>query len=514
MMGRQQDQQNKLFYTCLNLDKRIRKDHLLRQINRHLDFDFVYNEVKDAYGQRGNVSVPPPVILKMMLLLVLYNVRSERELMSTIPERLDWMWFLGYDLDDEIPDHSVLSKARARWGVQTFQSFFDRIVIQCVQSGLVSGNKLFMDSSDIQADASNNSVVNTEDIRRYLKKSYRLMEKRLEDDSNQTENDDLAPPKSGTANKKYISTTDPDASVQRKGAGRSKLQYKVHRGVDEKHEIITATTVSTGSVNEAHLMTPLLREHERTTGIKAETCVADSKYGTIENYLDCHDLEVKGHYDPVEKAHRGFGSRKGIFPKEDFVYRPESDTFICPEGEELRCRNFNKKRQHWEYIAPVKTCRKCHLLSNCTRSKSGRSVKRHLRQDELDIMLTQCESKESQRDIRKRQHLMERSFARSTRYGFKRARWRRLWRVKIQELLTASLQNILVYIRNVKDRPQKAMARCRNRSFKPNNALNGCRLFASLIKMNLLCILFKFSDNVIAISCAIADRFEQQPVDS
>lgn len=452
MMGRQQDQQNKLFYTRLNLDQRIRKDHLLRQINRHIDFDFVYNEVKDAYGQRGNVSVPPTIILKMMLLLVLYNVRSERELMKTIPERLDWLWFLGYDLDDEVPNHSVLSKARNRWGFQAFQSFFDRIVLQCVHSGLVSGKKLFMDSSDIQADASNNSVVNTEDIKRYLKKSYRQLEKRLDDDSNQTDDNDLTPPKSGAANKKFISTTDPDASVQRKGAGQSKLQYKVHRGVDEQHEIITATSVSSASVNEAHLMKPLLKEHERTTGIKAETCVADSKYGTMENYLDCHDLEVKGHFDPVEKAHRGFGCRKGIFSKEDFVYKPETDSFICPEGEELTRRNFNKRRQQWEYTASKKACKRCHLRQQCTRSKTGRSIKRHRRQDELDAMLKQCESKQAQKDIRQRQHLMERSFARSTRYGFKRARWRRLWRVRIQELLTATIQNILVLVRNIKER--------------------------------------------------------------
>jgi transposase len=342
-MGRQQDQQNKLFYTRLNLDKRIRKDHLLRQINRHIDFDFVYDEVEDAYGQRGNVSIPPPIILKMMLLLILYNVRSEKELMDTIPERLDWLWFLGYDLDDQIPNHSVLSKARTRWGVRTFQCFFDRIVSQCLQAGLVSGKKLFVDSSDIQADASNNSVVNNEDIKRYLNKSYRLLEKRLEDNSNQNDNDDLTPPKSGVANKKFISTTDPDASVQRKGAGGSKLQYKVHRGVDEKQEIITATTVTTGSVNEAHLMSPLLREHQRTTGIKAEACVADSKYGTIENYLDCCDLGIKSHFDPIEKAHQDSGRRNGILPKEKFVYRPETDTFICPQGEELRRRNFHKK---------------------------------------------------------------------------------------------------------------------------------------------------------------------------
>ena len=81
MMGRQPKVQNKLFYTKLNLDQRIRKDHILRKINIHVNFDFIYKEVKATYWAKGNVSVPPPVILKMLLLLILYNVRSERELM-------------------------------------------------------------------------------------------------------------------------------------------------------------------------------------------------------------------------------------------------------------------------------------------------------------------------------------------------------------------------------------------------------------------------------------------------
>ncbi|MFH1603590.1 MAG: transposase, partial [Pseudomonadota bacterium] len=117
-----------------SLEKRVRNDHVLREIAEKSDFDFIYAEVKDSYGANGNVSVPPPIILKMMLLLVLYNVRSERELIMTIPERMDWMWFLGYDLDDEIPNHSVLSKARARWGVEAFRGFFERIVRQCVEA--------------------------------------------------------------------------------------------------------------------------------------------------------------------------------------------------------------------------------------------------------------------------------------------------------------------------------------------------------------------------------------------
>jgi len=85
-MGRQQRVQKKLFYTKLNLDQRVREDHILRKVNTYIDFDFIYNEVNDRYGAKGNVSVPPPVILKMMLLLIFYNVRSERELVLTIPE--------------------------------------------------------------------------------------------------------------------------------------------------------------------------------------------------------------------------------------------------------------------------------------------------------------------------------------------------------------------------------------------------------------------------------------------
>ncbi len=88
----------KLFYAGINLEKRIRKYHHLQKIDQFIDFDLVYKEVGDKYGSNGNASVAPPVILKLMLLLVFYNVHSERELMDTMSEWLDWLWFLGYDL--------------------------------------------------------------------------------------------------------------------------------------------------------------------------------------------------------------------------------------------------------------------------------------------------------------------------------------------------------------------------------------------------------------------------------
>ncbi len=88
-----------LFSYRVQLETRVRKDHPLRKIKERVDFDFIYREVEKTYGTNGNVSVPPPVVLKLMLLLVLYNVRSERELMETLPERLDWLWFLGLTIE-------------------------------------------------------------------------------------------------------------------------------------------------------------------------------------------------------------------------------------------------------------------------------------------------------------------------------------------------------------------------------------------------------------------------------
>lgn len=83
----------------------------------------------------------------------------KRELVRRLPERLDWLWFLGYGLDDEAPNHSVLSKARARWGGELFEELFVRTVQQCVEAGLVDGTKVHLDGSRIDADASRDSVV-------------------------------------------------------------------------------------------------------------------------------------------------------------------------------------------------------------------------------------------------------------------------------------------------------------------------------------------------------------------
>jgi transposase len=259
MIGHHPPPNDPLFSYHVQLETRVRKDHPLRKIAELVDFDFIYEEVEKTYGTNGNVSVPPPVVLKLMLLLVFYNVRSERELMDTLPERLDWLWFLGFTIESSIPDHSVLSKARRRWGEEAFKHFFERIVVQCVNTGLVDGTKIFMDSSLIDADASNSSIVDTHSLKRHLNEHYRELEKRLDEAA-----PDSAPQQEKqrtsdhTVNTRYVSTTDPDASIVRQAREVSKLRYKTHRAVDGLHEIVTAVEVTTGVVNEGHKMASLI----------------------------------------------------------------------------------------------------------------------------------------------------------------------------------------------------------------------------------------------------------------
>jgi len=444
MMGRQaKGQQLKMFYPGLCLEQRVRPNHPLRQVKQLVDFDFIYQAVAPSYGVNGNVSVPPPVILKLMLLLVFYNVRSERELMATLPERLDWLWFINFDLDDAIPDHSVLSKARSRWGTATFKHFFERIVCQCVEAGLVDGAKIFMDSSLIQADASNNSIINLNSLKSQLNRHYQELEARLAEDGKGD----------GQFNKTHLSTTDPDASLVSKGKVRSQLSFKAHRAVDGQSEVITATEVTSGAVNEGHLLADLIDQHTENTQSQVEVAVADSQYGTINNYLECHDRGIEAHIPPFKDGH----NRNGKFSDAAFSYDPEDDVYLCPAGHRLRRTRYDRNHETFQYQGQAKICTACSLRDRCTDSKRGRTLRRHLRHEEVRLMRERAQSFGSKKDIRTRQHLMERSFARAVRFGFKRARWRRLWRVRIQEYLTAAIQNIMILVQYIKE-PGTAIA--------------------------------------------------------
>jgi transposase len=434
MMG-QHSGQKELFSYEVNLDRRVHADHPLRRVRQMVDFTFAREAVAHTYGTNGNVSVDPVILLKLMFLLFSENVRSERELVRRLPERLDWLWFLGYGLEDEVPNHSVLSKARARWGSELFEELFIRTVQQCVEAGLVDGTKVHLDGSLIDADASRDSVVKAdpETIAR-IRAAYGAQTRKL---------DETKPPSARCeANLKVVSTTDPDAPCVAKGpqSGTARPRYKHHRMVDDRCGVITAVATTAGDVAEPAQVQPLIAQHEENTQHEVTAVVADRGYGTVETYCALVEQGVRPHMPPMQAAgHRS----EGLFTKDKFRYDEQADVYVCPVGQQMKPRRFHKRREMTDYVADKNICAKCALRSECTKSKLGRSVARHWKESELETALAFTRLPEAQADRRRRRHLMEGSFAHAAnKHHFKRARWRRLWRQQIQDWLIAAVQNV------------------------------------------------------------------------
>lgn len=448
-MGRQTGQKEMFSYQ-VDLDRRIRADHPLRAIRAAIDFGFVRQEVAHCYGYNGNESVDPEVVLKLMFLLFLDNVKSERELMRIIPERLDYLWFLGFGLDDDAPDHSVLSKARARWGREIFESLFVRTVQQCVAAGLVDGTKLHLDGSLINAHASRDRVVQAApELIAALKAAYQVEERKLEGHT--------GAPHYQPVNASLCSTTDPDAPCVRNSkigaAGDTRPRYKLHRAVDDRCGVVTATVTTPGDIAEPTQTIPLIEQHERNSGRLVATVIGDQQYGTIDNHRTLQQRGLRTHL----KIMPGRPPPPDRFPQEAFRYDAATDRFTCPAGQELYPRGYDAQRQHTEYVARKGVCAACPLRSQCTTSKYSRAVHRY-REHELVLQArAQASSKAARADYRRRRHLMEGSFAQSVNcHGGKRARWRRLWRQQIQDWLIAACQNLKILIRARGHRPGRA----------------------------------------------------------
>ena len=118
---------------------------------------------RDLYGYNGHNSVDPVVVVKILLLGYLFNIHHVRELMRQVSDRMSFRWFLGYDVDEAIPDYSAISKNLKRFGPELFQELFEQIVQQCIHSGLVGGKLIHIGSTTIKADASDSSVGTTHD---------------------------------------------------------------------------------------------------------------------------------------------------------------------------------------------------------------------------------------------------------------------------------------------------------------------------------------------------------------
>src|SRR5215468_3446396 len=134
------------------------RDHFSRHLDRALDLSFVREFVQETYARGGRPSIDPVGFFKLQLVMFFEGLRSERQLMRHAADRLSILWYLGYDLGEPLPDHSSLTHIRERYGVEVFRRFFEKIVEQCQQEGLVWGRELYIDATKVQANASRDSV--------------------------------------------------------------------------------------------------------------------------------------------------------------------------------------------------------------------------------------------------------------------------------------------------------------------------------------------------------------------
>jgi transposase len=144
---------------AVTLDELVPADHFYRHLDRALDLTFVRDLARDCYAACGRPSVDPMVCFKLQLVMFFEGIRSERLLMRTVADRLSVRWYLGYNLDEPLPDHSSLTRIRTRYGLEVFRRIFESIVEQCQHAGLVWGRELYFDATHVLADASLDSLV-------------------------------------------------------------------------------------------------------------------------------------------------------------------------------------------------------------------------------------------------------------------------------------------------------------------------------------------------------------------
>jgi hypothetical protein len=259
-------------------------------------------------------------------------------------------------------------------------------------------------------------------------------------------------------NRTRVSTTDPEAELARSKNGLIDLNYKDHRLVDDAHGVITALAETTSNVADGTQLPALYEQHCGTTGLQLAqvTLAGDHHYGTAANYIFCAQQGLRAH---LGQASANLEER-GKLPLSQFVYEPEPDRLRCPAGHYLVCHQHRPEEQLKVYlIADPVACANCALREQCTQSKRGRSIRRHVQAALVEVSRAEANSPAGRYSRQRRQHVMEGSFADAVNnHGAKKARWRGLWRQKIQSWLIAAVQNLRVLLRNQVTRPVRAAA--------------------------------------------------------
>jgi transposase len=432
MMGCQTRSESLFYY--FRLEDQIPENHLLRLIDRHVSFEFVREKLRGTYSDTGRPSVDPEVLLRILLIGYLYGISSERKLVEELRMHLAWRWFTGLGFDEEIPHHSTFSKNRHGRFQESklFQQLFEEIINRCMEAGLVKGEHLSVDGSFIQANASNASRVPREQLAEAAQVKHTVCEYLSELEK---ENGSGEPP---THQQDRVSTTDPDATYASKGSMAASLGYFDNYLVDNHSCVIvdveaTAARLSQESVAARDMIT----RFSKRRGSPPQSVAADTTYGNGEmlDWLEQHS--ITGHI-PVKECPLG---KSGLYSVEQFIYRPENNSYLCPEGKQLTYVGINPRNRTHLYASTPKRCRDCSQKSQCTRGKT-RILQIHIYEGARQRARERAKTPEFGIALRARKKV-EALFAElKNQIGVRRLRLRRLKFVREQFFLAAAAQNL------------------------------------------------------------------------
>lgn len=439
-----------MFYTRENTQNEIEfvsiedlvpEDHLLRKIDKYIDFSFITEKVRPFYCEdNGRPSLDPLILFKMMFIGYFFGIRSERQLEKEIKVNVAYRWFLGLKLTDPVPHHSTISwNRRMRYkDTNIFQEIFDEIVLQAMNHKMVGGRVLFTDSTHLKANA-NKHKFTREEVEVETREYVEDLNKAVEDDRVNAGKKPLKEKEEVKETKTIrVSKTDPESGFMSRDNKQEMFCYLDHRTTDMKYNIITDAYVTPGNVHDSVPYLARLDHQIKRFGFTVEAVALDSGY--LTNPI-CKGLADRNIFGVI--AHRRYHPTKGLFPKWKFKYIKERDVYICPNGTELPYRTTTREGYR-EYKSDPKKCAECPLLEQCTRSKNKQKVvTRHVWEEHKEQIRLNRLSKEGKVLYQYRKETVERSFADSKElHGLRYCRLRGLQKASEQVLLTAACQNM------------------------------------------------------------------------
>ncbi len=439
MMGRLDGGTQKLFYE-FSLEEAVPSDHLLRKIERFLEFEVLRAHLRPYYSDIGRPSVDPELMVRMRLLGYCFGIRSERRLCEEVHLNLAYRWFCRLGIEDRVPDHSTFSVNRhGRFRESDlFRELFETTVVRCMAEGLVRGEGFATDASLIRADASRKrSAEGGEDIDwSDPALASRAVAEYLDGVELQTK-----PPKT-------LALTDPGARWTSAMGGPAYFAWSANYLVDVGAAVIVDVEPSAAIRNaEADTTKRMIDRTEARFGLKPSRLIGDTAYGTAEMLAwIVEEKAIAPHVPLWEKGERD----DGTFGRSDFVFDQASNSYCCPGGKLLKQyrRNFTRPRsgvtkaQTRIYRASQFDCEACTLKPKCCPGQPMRKVSRSVHEAVRDVV-RRLEGTPAYRRSRNERKKVEMLFAHLKRIiKLDRLRLRGRSRARDEFHLAASAQNL------------------------------------------------------------------------